>query len=106
MVTLDSGAAMTFGLRMGGTYEAVVFQAERHTSASSYKLTLAGFNAQHSSCDDTCGDGVTSSNEVCDDGIDMGGYNSCTADCLGFGPRCGDGIVQSMYEQCDDGVNA
>ncbi|HEY4240257.1 MAG TPA: DUF4215 domain-containing protein [Kofleriaceae bacterium] len=105
-VTLSGTTASNLGLTVGGTYEAVVFQAERHTSASSYKLTLVGFNAQHSACDDTCGDGVTSSNEVCDDGVDMGGYNSCTADCLGFGPRCGDGIVQAANEQCDDGVNA
>jgi len=103
-ITLSAQAA-TLGLTVGGTYEVVVLQAERHTTASSYKLTLQGFNSAHSSCDDTCGDGVTSSNEVCDDGVNMGGYNSCTADCLGFGPRCGDGVVQGAHEECDDGVN-
>ena len=48
---------------------------------------------------------MTSSNEVCDDGVNNGGYGSCTADCLGFGPRCGDGVVQTDHEQCDDGTN-
>ncbi len=106
-VTLDAATNTTLGLGLtiGGTYEAVVFQAERHTNASSYKLTLKGFNAAISQCDDVCGDGKTSSYEVCDDGTNMGGYGSCTADCLGFGPRCGDHIVQSPQEQCDDGVN-
>ena len=97
------GAGM--GLVVGKTYEVVVLQAERHTSASSYKLTLQGFNSSHSTCVDHCGDGVTSSNEVCDDGVNNGGYGSCTADCLNFGPRCGDGIVQTDHEQCDEGTN-
>ncbi len=105
-VTLDATAATNLGLTIGGTYEVVVFQAERHTSASSYKLTLQGFNAAHSVCASVCGDDVTSSTEACDDGVNQGGYNSCTADCLGFGPRCGDGTVQTDHEQCDDGVNS
>ena len=90
------------GMTTGGTYEVVVFQAERHTTQSNYKLTLKGFNTQKSVCDDTCGDGKTSSQEQCDDGTNMGGYNSCTATC-GFGPRCGDAVVQPE-EQCDDGT--
>ena len=101
MVTQGAG----MGLVVGKTYEVVVLQAERHTTASSYKLTLQGFNSSHSVCDDVCGDGITSTNEACDDGVNMGGYNSCTPDCLGFGPRCGDGIVQADHEQCDDGTN-
>lgn len=105
-VTLTGTAASDLGLTVGGTYEVVVFQAERHTTASSYKLTLKGFNAAYSRCDDLCGDGETSSQEVCDDGVNMGGYGSCTAGCLGFGPRCGDGEVQASHEQCDDGINA
>jgi fibro-slime domain-containing protein len=105
-ITLDAGVATTFNLTIGGTYEVVVFQAERHTTQSSYKLTLKGFNAAYSQCDDTCGDAITSSNEACDDGVNMGGYGSCTADCLGYGPRCGDGEVQPAHEACDDGVNA
>jgi fibro-slime domain-containing protein len=90
------------GMTIGGIYEVAVFQAERHTTQSSYRLTLKGFNTARSVCDDECGDGITSSQEQCDDGINMGGYNSCTETC-GFGPRCGDGIVQAE-EQCDDGT--
>ncbi|MBC7462324.1 MAG: fibro-slime domain-containing protein, partial [Thermoleophilia bacterium] len=104
-ITLNATAATTLGLTLGGTYEAVVFQAERHTTASSYKLTLKGFNAATSVCDDVCGDGVTSSNEVCDDGVNDGTYGSCAPNCLGYGPRCGDALVQTPPEQCDDGVN-
>jgi fibro-slime domain-containing protein len=104
-ITLDAAAATTLGLTIDGTYEVAVFQAERHTTASSYKLTLKGFAAAYSACDDTCGDAITSSQEACDDGVNMGGYGSCTADCLGFGPRCGDGIVQIGDEECDDGIN-
>ena len=105
-VTLSGATATNLGLVVGGTYEVVVFQAERHTTASSYKLTLKGFNATSSVCDDHCGDGVTSAYEVCDDGSNQGGYGSCTPDCLGFGPRCGDGVVDVGHEQCDDGTNA
>jgi fibro-slime domain-containing protein len=104
-ITLNAAAATNLHLRLGGTYEVAVFQAERHTSISSYKLTLQGFNARHSRCQDRCGDGVTSPNEVCDDGINLGGYNSCAPGCLGFGPRCGDGVIQAEHEQCDDGLN-
>jgi fibro-slime domain-containing protein len=101
-LTAAVNTSKNLGMTIGGTYEVVVFQAERHTSLSSYKLTLKGFNTQKSVCDDTCGDGVTSSQEQCDDGTNMGGYNSCTATC-GFGPRCGDAIVQPE-EECDDGT--
>ena len=105
-ITLNAAAAATLGLTVGGVYETVVFQAERHTNASSYKLTLKNFNAVRSSCDDTCGDGVRSAHEVCDDMVNDGSYGSCTADCLGYGPRCGDALVQAPEEACDDGVNA
>jgi fibro-slime domain-containing protein len=104
-VTLDATTATKLSLRIGGTYEVVVLQAERHTNASSYKLTLQGFNATHSVCNFVCGDGITSAEEVCDDGVNQGGYNSCMPGCLGFGPRCGDGVVQPS-EQCDDGTNS
>jgi fibro-slime domain-containing protein len=104
-ITLTPALAQTLGLTLGGTYEVVVFQAERHTTASSYKLTLKGFNAAMSTCDDRCGDAVTSPYEVCDDGRNDGSYGSCTANCLDFGLRCGDAVVQSEHEQCDDGLN-
>ncbi len=59
-----------------------------------------------------CGDGVVqTSEEICDDGSgqNLGAYGSSTAErhcapgCAGFGPYCGDGILQARYEEeCDD----
>jgi fibro-slime domain-containing protein len=106
-ITLDATAAAAdkLNLTIGGTYEAAVFQAERHTSASSYKLTLSGFDAVKSDCESTCGDGITASDEACDDGVNDGSYNSCATNCKGFGPRCGDGNVDAGHEDCDLGAN-
>ncbi len=105
-ITLDAAAASTLGLTVGGIYEAVVLQAERHTSQSSYQLTLRGFNASRSECNYVCGDGIVTRFEICDDGVNDGSYGSCTADCLGVGPRCGDAMLQADHgEQCDDGAN-
>lgn len=104
-ITLDGTRAAALGLVVGGVYELAVFQAERNTAGSSYRLTLAGFRADRSVCSASCGDGITSSTEACDDGVNDGGYGSCSATCQGFGPRCGDAIVQPDHEACDDGVN-
>ena len=56
-----------------------------------------------------CGDGIVYPfTEVCDDGINDGGYGGCTADCQALGPHCGDGEVYDGpggAEACDDGVN-
>lgn len=61
-----------------------------------------------------CGDAITQSTEVCDRGpaFNTSAYASstaertCTPDCMGFGPYCGDGILQVRFsEQCDDGNN-
>ncbi len=67
------------GLADGGIYEIVVFQAERHTSASSYRLTLSNFDAARSVCTRNCGDlGVSCSpTQGCCSGL------SCT-DSAGF----------------------
>jgi fibro-slime domain-containing protein len=40
----------TLGLQDGKVYEIAVFQAERQSTGSSYKLTLSGFNAAPSEC--------------------------------------------------------
>lgn len=105
-VTLNAAAATRLDMRVGGIYEACVFQAERHTTQSNYRLTLRGFNAPRSECSFECGDGIVTRFEICDDGVNDGSYGSCTADCLGTGPRCGDNVVQaSEGEQCDDGSN-
>lgn len=58
-----------------------------------------------------CGNGIVDPGEVCDDGTDNGQYatssagKNCLPDCSGYGPYCGDGILQEAYgEQCDDGA--
>lgn len=101
-VTLSSRAG-EFGLQQGKIYEAVVFQAERHTTASSYKLTLTNFVSRRTECRTSCGDGVVQAPEQCDTGTNPGGYGQCAPGCI-YGPRCGDGVVQEANgEGCDDG---
>jgi fibro-slime domain-containing protein len=102
-VVLDDAKGASLSMSKSKVYEIDVFQAERHTTQSNYKLTLRGFAAPKSSCKSRCGDGVVTPDEVCDDGKNDGTYGSCTSDCK-RGPHCGDKIVQSV-EECDDGVN-
>jgi fibro-slime domain-containing protein len=94
------------GMKDHGVYEIVVFQAERQTSASTYKLTLSGFNDKPSVCGPVCGDGVVAPGEQCDNGKDKnnGGYNECTTVCR-LGPYCGDSKVEQGVEDCDNGRN-
>ena len=51
-----------------------------------------------------CGDGVTDENndEQCDDGDQVDTGNGCSADCR-KNNICGDGIVEAIFEACDDG---
>ena len=93
----------TLGLQSGQVYEIAVFQAERQTTSSSYKLTLSGFNASASVCGPICGDGILSPGEQCDDGTNVGGYGKCQPGCV-RGPYCGDGIINGP-ETCDNGTN-
>jgi len=87
-----------------GVNEIVVFQAERHVTASNYTLTLQGFNAPVTTCVTVCGDEVVTPDETCDQGpLNGTGYNFCNADCTP-GPRCGDATVNGP-EQCDNGFN-
>jgi fibro-slime domain-containing protein len=96
---------VNLGMQDGGVYEIALFQAERQTRASTYKLTLSGFNDSASSCKAICGDSVVSPGEQCDNGTDknVGGYNNCSPDCL-LGPYCGDGNPDPE-EECDNGKN-
>lgn len=91
------------GMQDGQVYEIVVFQAERQTQGSSYKLTLSGFNAAASVCGPICGDGVLAPGEQCDDGKNEGGYGKCQPGCV-RGPYCGDQKINGP-ETCDNGVN-
>ncbi len=92
------------GLLDGQVYEIVVFQAERKKEASTYKLTLSGFNAAPSDCGPICGDGILAPGEQCDDGVNAGGYGQCEPGCV-RGPYCGDGLLQEDFEACDNGQN-
>ena len=93
-----------FGLTKGNVYEIVLFHAERHTSASHFKLTLSGFLAPRSYCTPHCGDGIVVAGEVCDDGTKNADNVSgvCNKTCNVFA-YCGDNATQ-MGEVCDKGV--
>lgn len=59
----------------------------------------------------SCGNAVVESSEECDVPGETGVYSTtiagrqCTAQCL-YGPYCGDGILQTIFdEECDDGNN-
>lgn len=103
-VRLDEDAAAKLQLEEGRVYEIVLFHAERHTYASNFNLTLAGFTSVKSTCESVCGDGIVSGDESCDDGVNDGSYGSCQPDCT-RGDYCGDGVVQEPEESCDDGIN-
>lgn len=98
----NAAEAAAYGMQDGLVYEIVVFQAERQTTSSTYKLTLSGFNTARSECRPDCGDKVVGIGEECDDGVNDGGYGECAPGCV-LGEYCGDGIVQPAYEACDDG---
>jgi len=105
----NGGARHTvdLGLVLGSVYEIVVFQAERHTTESHYRLTLSNFTGTRSACASVCGDGIVTPDEACDLGKanNTGAYGTCNPDCT-LPPYCGDGVVQAQNgEQCDDGVN-
>ena len=57
----------TLGLVSGQVYEIAVFQAERQTTSSSFKLTMTGFNAAPSQCA-PCTSGITPGGEPCGSG--------------------------------------
>ncbi len=103
-VTLNAANAAKFGLQDKGMYSIDMFQAERHTSQSNYKLTLSGFVHASTTCKPICGDGMVVGNEVCDDGTNNGKPGFCKADCTGRSPLCGNGIIEPG-EECDNGVN-
>jgi fibro-slime domain-containing protein len=114
VATTPTKSTAALGLQDGKVYEIAVFQAERQSTSSSYKLTLGGFNASPSSCTPKCGDGEVVADEECDCGKDdkkfparcTGAnaddiYGGCTTECK-WGTYCGDGDTNGP-EECDDG---
>jgi fibro-slime domain-containing protein len=63
-VTLDATTASGLGLVDGQVYETAIFQAERQSTSSSFKLTLSGFNAAPSECA-PCTDGIMAGGGGC-----------------------------------------
>ncbi|HVU04221.1 MAG TPA: DUF4215 domain-containing protein [Polyangiaceae bacterium] len=103
-VTLDAATATKLGLTKGSMYEFALFQAERHTKQSNYRLTLTGFTHILTQCDPKCGDGIVTPDEVCDDGKNDGSYGGCMPGCKARGPFCGDSsTLNQPLEQCDTG---
>jgi fibro-slime domain-containing protein len=92
------------GLVPGNTYEIAIFHADHHPRDSNYQLSLTGFSRTYSECKPTCGDGVVTVGEECDDGEanNTGAYNGCKADCT-YAPYCGDGNPDAQDEECDKG---
>ncbi len=94
-----------------GIYPISFFQAERHTGASNFKLTLAGFlDMGPSTCAPVCGDGLVRGDEECDpiafanpanptdaekDRAAKAGCSACKV-----APYCGNGKREG-YEECD-----
>ena len=103
-ISVGSGMSVPLGLEAGKIYEIAVFHADRHPRESNYQLTLQGFSTNKSACVPTCGDGVVTTGEECDDGPanDDNAYGGCTTQCK-FGPFCGDGVVTEGVEECDAG---
>ena len=108
LAAATDGGTNQFGLAVGGFYEFAIFQAERHVTGSNYRLTVTDFDRIVTTCRSTCGDGIKTPDEACDDGAanNTGAYNHCKADCTGRGAFCGDGIVQAdKGEECDSTAN-
>ncbi len=94
-----------YGIEKGQLYTLSLFHAERHTSASNFKLTLTNFIPRRSVCKPVCGNGILQRGEVCDDGASNqdGVYGACNSTCSGR-EFCGDGATNGP-EQCDNGLN-
>ena len=105
--TIVDACIADLGLQVGKVYEVSIFHAERHVTQSNFRLTLDGFVTERSTCEYTCGDGVATRFEFCDDGPgqNTGAYGHCLPNCSALGPHCGDGNVDEDFEDCDDGDN-
>ena len=99
-----NGTSAAHGMIPGNLYPIKIFHAERHTTGSTFRLTLSGFTPARSSCGGECGNGTVEFGEECDDGPDnRNEYNHCSIECT-LGEYCGDGKV-THDEACDDALD-
>ncbi len=96
----------TYDLYEGGIYPISFFQAERMTSGSNFKLTLAGFLDMGTTiCESICGDGIVAGAEECDLGsasADEWYINGCDKTKCVKVATCGNGKIEAG-EACDKG---
>ena len=84
-----------------------MFQAERNTNDSNYRLSLQNFNLRKSTCTPVCGDGFVTPGEECDDGTDNTRRPSTAvaSPARARSVRTAATAGATRVEQCDDGVN-
>lgn len=63
----------------GQIYEIALFHADRRREVSTFKIVLGGFDSERSQCKPTCGDGIVSLGEECDDGNNFNDDTCSTA---------------------------
>jgi len=103
-IALAAAYDVDFKLTLGSVYEvcipgrALVLRLELHADARE-------LSRRQGHCTPTCGNGVVTSSEECDNGASNSdtAYGGCTTQCK-WGAFCGDGVVNGP-EQCDDGRN-
>lgn len=102
----------SFGLHSTVSFVLSVLIVISAFAPSVYAQSLtAGFIATTSVNLSICGNEIVDNGEECDVIGETGGYSTtivgrqCDVDC-GYGPYCGDAILQTIYsEECDDGNN-
>jgi hypothetical protein len=92
-----AGAKVGDLINLDGTSLTVAGQ----TSISNVSSTIAGGNILKIIANPTCGDGTKDAGEECDNGLANSDTGACTTACKLA--ECGDGLVQTGVEQCDDG---
>jgi len=100
--TACPAATRNLGLVKGNVYEMALFHAERHTDKSNFDLTLTGFVSARSVCESTCGDGVATNGEACDDGSMCVGGTKAGQSCT---PTLGCPASTCVNSKCSGGVN-
>lgn len=108
----DEGYAFSAGDSNGNTLESdggqtSVAESGSDSTAEPDETSNSGPGASSTNPDSSggedawCGDGRVDEGEVCDDGVNDGGYGGCASDCLSLAPHCGDGVTNGP-EVCDD----